>query len=148
MSGSQYSAWLQKNDIQKAAQISFKSLKKDLKVASYTNFILLVLKLRKLRKAVGVDGNSWCSPDRTSKEEQSGSATLLTNLSSLLFQRRYVVPAGFVLLVTLGAIWYLENEGTAWAVTDIPTACQSFFDLKFSWQCGKLIPQEYLVCPY
>ncbi|XP_054149987.1 protein PHTF1 isoform X2 [Melozone crissalis] len=43
---------------------------------------------RKLRKAVGVDGNSWCSPDRASKEEQSGSATLLTNLSSLLFQRR------------------------------------------------------------
>ncbi|XP_038018537.1 protein PHTF1 isoform X2 [Motacilla alba alba] len=43
---------------------------------------------RKLRKAVGVDGNSWCSPDRTSKEEQSGSASLLTNLSSLLFQRR------------------------------------------------------------
>ncbi|XP_050840926.1 protein PHTF1 isoform X5 [Serinus canaria] len=43
---------------------------------------------RKLRKAVGVDGNSWCSPDRTSKEEQPGSATLLTNLSSLLFQRR------------------------------------------------------------
>ncbi|XP_041323670.1 protein PHTF1 isoform X2 [Pyrgilauda ruficollis] len=43
---------------------------------------------RKLRKAVGVDGSSWCSPDRTSKEEQSGSASLLTNLSSLLFQRR------------------------------------------------------------
>ncbi|KAF2976106.1 hypothetical protein EK904_014677 [Melospiza melodia maxima] len=43
---------------------------------------------RKLRKAVGVDGNSWCSPDRASKEEQSGSAALLTNLSSLLFQRR------------------------------------------------------------
>ncbi|XP_053820024.1 protein PHTF1 [Vidua chalybeata] len=43
---------------------------------------------RKLRKPVGVDGNSWCSPDRTSKEEQSGSASLLTNLSSLLFQRR------------------------------------------------------------
>lgn len=58
------------------------------KVASYTNFVLLVLKLRKLRKSVGVDGNSWSSPDRTSKEEQSGSASLLTNLSSLLFQRR------------------------------------------------------------
>ncbi|XP_066192042.1 protein PHTF1 isoform X3 [Sylvia atricapilla] len=43
---------------------------------------------RKLRKPVGVDGNSWCSPDKTSKEEQSGSATLLTNLSSLLFQSR------------------------------------------------------------
>lgn len=43
---------------------------------------------RKLRKSVGVDGNSWSSPDRTSKEEQSGSASLLTNLSSLLFQRR------------------------------------------------------------
>uniref|UniRef100_A0A8D2MTX6 Putative homeodomain transcription factor 1 n=1 Tax=Zonotrichia albicollis TaxID=44394 RepID=A0A8D2MTX6_ZONAL len=37
---------------------------------------------RKLRKAVGVDGNSWCSPDRSSKEEQAGSATLLTNLST------------------------------------------------------------------
>ncbi|XP_058712016.1 protein PHTF1 isoform X3 [Poecile atricapillus] len=43
---------------------------------------------RKLRKPVGVDGNSWSPPDRTSKEEQSGSASLLTNLSSLLFQRR------------------------------------------------------------
>nr|XP_030111678.1 protein PHTF1 isoform X3 [Taeniopygia guttata] len=43
---------------------------------------------RKLRKPVGVDGSSWCSPDRASKEEQSGSASLLTNLSSLLFQRR------------------------------------------------------------
>ncbi|XP_066059984.1 protein PHTF1 isoform X2 [Chamaea fasciata] len=43
---------------------------------------------RKLRKPVGVDGNSWSSSDKTSKEEQSGSATLLTNLSSLLFQRR------------------------------------------------------------
>uniref|UniRef100_A0A8C3EY94 Putative homeodomain transcription factor 1 n=112 Tax=Passeriformes TaxID=9126 RepID=A0A8C3EY94_CORMO len=43
---------------------------------------------RKLRKSVGVDGNSWLSPDRTSKEEQSGSPSLLTNLSSLLFQRR------------------------------------------------------------
>ncbi|XP_041283099.1 protein PHTF1 [Onychostruthus taczanowskii] len=43
---------------------------------------------RKLRKAAGADGSSWCSPDRTSKEEQSGSASLLTNLSSLLFQRR------------------------------------------------------------
>ncbi|KAI1230943.1 hypothetical protein IHE44_0008378, partial [Lamprotornis superbus] len=43
---------------------------------------------RKLRKPVGVDGNSWSPPDRSSKEEQSGSASLLTNLSSLLFQRR------------------------------------------------------------
>ncbi|XP_015505936.1 putative homeodomain transcription factor 1 isoform X1 [Parus major] len=43
---------------------------------------------RKLRKPVGVDGNSWSPSDRTSKEEQSGSASLLTNLSSLLFQRR------------------------------------------------------------
>ncbi|NXH47472.1 PHTF1 factor, partial [Dicaeum eximium] len=43
---------------------------------------------RKLRKPVGVDGSSWCSADRTSKEEQPGSASLLTNLSSLLFQRR------------------------------------------------------------
>ncbi|XP_041869392.1 protein PHTF1 [Corvus kubaryi] len=43
---------------------------------------------RKLRKSVGVDGNNWLSPDRTSKEEQSGSPSLLTNLSSLLFQRR------------------------------------------------------------
>ncbi|XP_062365798.1 protein PHTF1 isoform X2 [Cinclus cinclus] len=43
---------------------------------------------RKLRKPVGVDGNSWSPPDRTSKEEQPGSASLLTNLSSLLFQRR------------------------------------------------------------
>ncbi|XP_039941712.1 protein PHTF1 [Hirundo rustica] len=43
---------------------------------------------RKLRKPVGADGNSWSSPDKTSKEEQSGSASLLTNLSSLLFQRR------------------------------------------------------------
>ncbi|XP_032566286.1 putative homeodomain transcription factor 1 isoform X7 [Chiroxiphia lanceolata] len=42
---------------------------------------------RKLRKSVGVDGNSWSS-DRSSKEEQSGSASVLTNLSSLLFQRR------------------------------------------------------------
>ncbi|XP_056367215.1 protein PHTF1 isoform X2 [Oenanthe melanoleuca] len=43
---------------------------------------------RKLRKPVGVDGNSWSPPDRSSREEQSGSASLLTNLSSLLFQRR------------------------------------------------------------
>ncbi|KAM7032475.1 protein PHTF1 isoform 2-T2 [Acridotheres tristis] len=43
---------------------------------------------RKLRKPVGVDGNSWSPPDRSSKEEQCGSASLLTNLSSLLFQRR------------------------------------------------------------
>ncbi|XP_027602029.1 protein PHTF1-like isoform X1 [Pipra filicauda] len=42
---------------------------------------------RKLRKSVGVDGNSWSS-DKSSKEEQSGSASVLTNLSSLLFQRR------------------------------------------------------------
>ncbi|TRZ16877.1 hypothetical protein HGM15179_010190 [Zosterops borbonicus] len=41
---------------------------------------------RKLRKPVGADGSSWSSSDKTSKEEQS--ASLLTNLSSLLFQRR------------------------------------------------------------
>ncbi|XP_074706174.1 protein PHTF1-like isoform X4 [Strix aluco] len=41
---------------------------------------------RKLRKSVGVDGNSW-SPDKNSKEEQSESASIL-NLFSMLFQRR------------------------------------------------------------
>lgn len=81
---------------------------------------------------MGVDGNSWSPPDRSSREEQSGSASLLTNLSSLLFHRRYVIPAGFV-LVALGAVWYLESEGTACAVTDIPTACQAFLELKLSW---------------
>uniref|UniRef100_A0A8C5U8G9 Putative homeodomain transcription factor 1 n=1 Tax=Malurus cyaneus samueli TaxID=2593467 RepID=A0A8C5U8G9_9PASS len=43
---------------------------------------------RKLRKSVGMDGSSWSCPDRTSKEEQAGSASLLTSLSNLLFQRR------------------------------------------------------------
>ncbi|XP_017676840.1 PREDICTED: putative homeodomain transcription factor 1 isoform X2 [Lepidothrix coronata] len=42
---------------------------------------------RKLRKSVGVDGNSWSS-DKSSKEEQPGSASVLSSLSSLLFQRR------------------------------------------------------------
>ncbi|XP_026720031.1 putative homeodomain transcription factor 1 [Athene cunicularia] len=42
---------------------------------------------RKLRKSVGVDGNSW-SPDKNSKEEQSESASILNNLFSMLFQRR------------------------------------------------------------
>ncbi|KAM6311130.1 protein PHTF1-like isoform 1-T2 [Podargus strigoides] len=43
---------------------------------------------RKLRKSVGVDGNSWSSSDRNSKEEQSESASVLNNLFSTLFQRR------------------------------------------------------------
>lgn len=43
---------------------------------------------RKLRKSGGVDGNSWSSPDKTSKEEQSESASVLNNLFSTLFQRR------------------------------------------------------------
>ncbi|XP_008936847.1 PREDICTED: putative homeodomain transcription factor 1, partial [Merops nubicus] len=42
---------------------------------------------RKLRKSVGVDGNSWSSPDTNSKEEQSDSASVL-NLFSTLFHRR------------------------------------------------------------
>ncbi|KAM6237275.1 protein PHTF1 isoform 2-T2 [Porphyrio hochstetteri] len=42
---------------------------------------------RKLRKSVGVDGNSW-SPDKNSKEEQSESASILNSLCSVLFQRR------------------------------------------------------------
>ncbi|XP_074911879.1 protein PHTF1 isoform X3 [Buteo buteo] len=42
---------------------------------------------RKLRKSVGVDGNSWSS-DKNSKEEQSESASILNNLFSMLFQRR------------------------------------------------------------
>ncbi|XP_069627883.1 protein PHTF1 isoform X4 [Haliaeetus albicilla] len=43
---------------------------------------------RKLRKSVGVDGNSWSSPDKNSKEEQSESASILNNLFSMLFRRR------------------------------------------------------------
>ncbi|XP_075299074.1 protein PHTF1 isoform X3 [Opisthocomus hoazin] len=43
---------------------------------------------RKLRKSVGVDGNSWSSPDKNSKEEQSESASVLKNLFSVLFRRR------------------------------------------------------------
>ncbi|XP_076214279.1 protein PHTF1 isoform X3 [Aptenodytes patagonicus] len=43
---------------------------------------------RKLRKSVGVDGNSWSSSDKNSKEEQSESASILNNLFSMLFRRR------------------------------------------------------------
>ncbi|KAM6114595.1 protein PHTF1 isoform 4-T4 [Phoenicopterus ruber ruber] len=43
---------------------------------------------RKLRKSVGVDGNSWSSPDKNSKEEQSESASILNNLFSMLSRRR------------------------------------------------------------
>ncbi|KAM9596005.1 protein PHTF1 isoform 5-T5 [Morphnus guianensis] len=43
---------------------------------------------RKLRKSVGVDGNSWSSPDKNSKEQQSESASILNNLFSMLFRRR------------------------------------------------------------
>ncbi|XP_068774739.1 protein PHTF1 isoform X4 [Struthio camelus] len=43
---------------------------------------------RKLRKSVGVDGNSWSSPDKASKEEQSESASILDNLFGTLFRRR------------------------------------------------------------
>ncbi|XP_072700893.1 protein PHTF1 isoform X7 [Ciconia boyciana] len=43
---------------------------------------------RKLRKSVGVDGNSWSSPDKNSKEEQSESASILNHLFSMLFRRR------------------------------------------------------------
>ncbi|KAM6232834.1 protein PHTF1 isoform 3-T3 [Spheniscus humboldti] len=43
---------------------------------------------RKLRKSVGVDGNSWSSCDKNSKEEQSESASILNNLFSMLFRRR------------------------------------------------------------
>ncbi|XP_068774737.1 protein PHTF1 isoform X2 [Struthio camelus] len=42
---------------------------------------------RKLRKSVGVDGNSWSSPDKASKEEQSESASILDNLFGTLFRR-------------------------------------------------------------
>ncbi|KAK2521849.1 protein PHTF1 isoform X3 [Columba livia] len=43
---------------------------------------------RKLRKSVGVDGNSWSSPDKNSKEEQSEAASPLNNVFSVLFRRR------------------------------------------------------------
>uniref|UniRef100_A0A8C3V8X6 Putative homeodomain transcription factor 1 n=1 Tax=Catharus ustulatus TaxID=91951 RepID=A0A8C3V8X6_CATUS len=49
---------------------------------------------RKLRKPVGVDGNSWSPPDRSSREEQSGSASLLTNLSSLNRRVKLVAEKG------------------------------------------------------
>ncbi|KAM6398834.1 LOW QUALITY PROTEIN: protein PHTF1 [Rhynochetos jubatus] len=43
---------------------------------------------RKLRKSAGADGNCWPSPDKTSKEERSESASILTSVSRLLFRRR------------------------------------------------------------
>ncbi|XP_069732035.1 protein PHTF1 isoform X2 [Phaenicophaeus curvirostris] len=43
---------------------------------------------RKLRKPVGVDGSSWSSPDKSSREEQLESASVLRSLLSVLFQRR------------------------------------------------------------
>ncbi|KAM8795942.1 protein PHTF1 [Eudromia elegans] len=42
---------------------------------------------RKLRKSVGVDGNSWSSPDKATKEEQSESASF-DHLFGTLFPRR------------------------------------------------------------
>ncbi|XP_053943255.1 protein PHTF1 isoform X1 [Cuculus canorus] len=43
---------------------------------------------RKLRKPVGVDGSSWSSPDKSSKEEQLESVSVLRSLLSMLFRRR------------------------------------------------------------
>ncbi|XP_030321238.1 putative homeodomain transcription factor 1 isoform X1 [Calypte anna] len=43
---------------------------------------------RKLRKAVGVDGSSWSSPDKNSQEEQSESASVVSSVFSAFFQRR------------------------------------------------------------
>ncbi|XP_042740352.1 protein PHTF1 isoform X2 [Tympanuchus pallidicinctus] len=43
---------------------------------------------RKLRKSVGVDGNSWSPPDRASTEQQAESASTLTSLFGILFRRR------------------------------------------------------------
>ncbi|XP_068516202.1 protein PHTF1 isoform X1 [Anas acuta] len=43
---------------------------------------------RKLRKSVGVDGNSGSSPEKASKEQQSESASILNNLLGMLFRRR------------------------------------------------------------
>lgn len=67
-------------------------------MACYANLIILSLKIRKLRKSVGVDGNSWSSPDKNSKEEQSESASPLNNVFSVLFRRRYVVFVGLLYL--------------------------------------------------
>ena len=50
---------------------------------------------------MGVDGNSWSSPDKNSKEEQSESASVLKNLFSVLFRRRYVIFTGLVFVMTL-----------------------------------------------
>ncbi|XP_042689517.1 protein PHTF1 [Centrocercus urophasianus] len=43
---------------------------------------------RKLRKSVGVDGNSWSPPDRASTEQQAESASTLTSVFGILFRRR------------------------------------------------------------
>ncbi|XP_004935055.1 protein PHTF1 isoform X1 [Gallus gallus] len=43
---------------------------------------------RKLRRSVGVDGNSWSPPDRASTEQQAESASALTTLFGILFRRR------------------------------------------------------------
>ncbi|XP_074420131.1 protein PHTF1-like isoform X4 [Larus michahellis] len=43
---------------------------------------------RKLRKSVGVDGNNWSSPEKNSKEQQSESASILSNVFNMLFRRR------------------------------------------------------------
>uniref|UniRef100_A0A803YG74 Putative homeodomain transcription factor 1 n=1 Tax=Meleagris gallopavo TaxID=9103 RepID=A0A803YG74_MELGA len=43
---------------------------------------------RKLRKSVGVDGNSWSPPDRASTEQQAESVSTLTSLFGILFRRR------------------------------------------------------------
>uniref|UniRef100_A0A8C3PWE9 Putative homeodomain transcription factor 1 n=1 Tax=Chrysolophus pictus TaxID=9089 RepID=A0A8C3PWE9_CHRPC len=43
---------------------------------------------RKLRKPVGVDGNSWSPPDRASTEQQAESASMLSSLFGILFRRR------------------------------------------------------------
>ncbi|XP_031461570.1 putative homeodomain transcription factor 1 [Phasianus colchicus] len=43
---------------------------------------------RKLRKPVGVDGNSWSPPDRASTEQQAESASTLSSLFGILFRRR------------------------------------------------------------
>ncbi|XP_068275307.1 protein PHTF1 isoform X1 [Nyctibius grandis] len=50
--------------------------------------LLMVEVNGKLRRSVGVDGNSWSSPDKNSKEEQSESASIINNLFSMLFRRR------------------------------------------------------------
>ncbi|XP_054032328.1 protein PHTF1 [Dryobates pubescens] len=43
---------------------------------------------RKLRRPGGVDGHSWASPDKASREEQPDSMSLLDHLFSSFFRRR------------------------------------------------------------